>query len=140
MVSKKRKRVLFLCTGNSARSQMAEGFLKYFGQDRFKVWSAGINPVGVNPKAVAVMRETGIDISAQTSDRIDKEKLDRVDLLITLCGDARESCPLVPARVEKRHWPLEDPARAEGHEEEKLQRFREIRDHIKQHVFDLLVE
>ncbi|OPL14971.1 MAG: arsenate reductase [Firmicutes bacterium ML8_F2] len=128
------KRVLFLCTGNSARSQMAEGFLKKLGGDRFAVSSAGINPVGLNPRAVRVMDEVGIDISNQTSDRITGALLNKTDLLITLCGDARENCPVVPVKVEKRHWPLEDPARAEGKEEEILDQFRIIRDQIQDYV------
>jgi arsenate reductase (thioredoxin) len=128
------KRVLFLCTGNSARSQMAEGFLKKLGGDRFAVSSAGINPVGLNPRAVRVMDEVGIDISNQTSDRITGALLNKTDLLITLCGDARENCPVVPVKVEKRHWPLEDPARAEGKEEEVLDQFRIIRDQIQDYV------
>jgi arsenate reductase (thioredoxin) len=134
------KKVLFLCTGNSARSQMAEGFLKTLGRGRFEVFSAGIAPVGVNPMAVRVMKEVGIDISNQTSDPINKELLNRVDLLITLCGDARESCPVVPARIEKRHWSLEDPTRAEGNDEVVLNKFREIRDIIKNHVEELTSE
>ncbi len=139
MSGKKGKlKVLFLCTGNSARSQMAEGFLREYGKDRFEVYSAGIAPAGVNPNAIAVMKEIGIDISNQTSDLIDMELLKQVDLLITLCGDARENCPFVPVKVEKRHWALDDPARAEGSAEEVLNRFREIRDQIKQHVLDLV--
>lgn len=135
-----KKTVLFLCTGNSARSQMAEGFLKEYGKERFDVYSAGISPVGVNPHAVKVMRELEIDISSQTSNAVNKEMLDRADLLVTLCGDARESCPVVPARVEKRHWALEDPARAEGNDEEVEEKFREVRDQIKAFVEQLLAE
>ncbi len=135
-----KKTVLFLCTGNSARSQMAEGFLKEYGKERFDVYSAGISPVGVNPHAVKVMRELEIDISSQTSNAVNKEMLDRADLLVTLCGDARESCPVVPARVEKRHWALEDPARAEGNDEEVEEKFREARDQIKAFVEQLLAE
>lgn len=137
---KVKKKVLFLCTGNSARSQMAEGFLRAYGADRFDVFSAGTAPVGVNPLAVEVMREVGIDIGNQTSDPIGKELLDKIDLLVTLCGDARESCPVVPSRVEKRHWPLEDPARQEGTEEEVRAKFREVRDRIKEYVENLLAE
>lgn len=140
MVTKNIKTVLFLCTGNSARSQMAEGFLKTLGVSRFEVLSAGIAPVGVNPLAIKVMREAGIDISGQTSDPISRELLDRTDLLITLCGDARENCPVVPAKVEKRHWPLEDPALAEGNEDQKLAKFREVRDQIKEFVEQLVGE
>ncbi len=134
----KKKKVLFLCTGNSARSQMAEGYLKAIGGDRFEVFSAGIEPVGVNPRAIEVMKEVGIDISAQTSDLLNREMLDQADLLITLCGDARESCPVVPARVEKHHWLLEDPARTGGSESEILDRFRLIRDQIKGYIEQLI--
>lgn len=132
--------VLFLCTGNSCRSQMAEGFLRHHGGDRFEVYSAGISPAGVNPRAVAVMKEAGVDISAQTSDSVSRELLDRADLVITLCGDARESCPVVPARVEKRHWPLEDPARVEGAEEQTMAQFRVVRDQIETLVRELVQE
>ena len=135
-----KKRVLFLCTGNSARSQMAEGFLKTLGGSNFTVTSAGTNPVGVNPLAVQVMAEVGIDISSQTSDAVTSELLANIDLLITLCGDARENCPFVPVKVEKQHWPLEDPARTEGSEEEKLERFRTIRDEIRKYVENLITK
>ncbi len=133
------RKVLFLCTGNSARSQMAEGFLKNLGAGRFEVYSAGIAPVGINPHAIQVMQEIGIDISNQSSDAVNRELLDQVDLLITLCGDARESCPLVPVKVEKRHWSLEDPARAEGNESAVLEKFREIRDLIRGNVEEMLL-
>lgn len=133
------KTVLFLCTGNSARSQMAEGFLKEYGKERFAVYSAGISPVGINPHAVTVMQELGIDISRQTSDAVSKELIDKTELLITLCGDARENCPYVPVKVEKRHWPLDDPARAEGTEKEVLEQFRIVRDQIKAFVLELVV-
>ncbi len=134
------KKVLFLCTGNSARSQMAEGLLKHYGRGRFDVASAGIAPAGINPNAITVMKEIGIDISEQTSDQIKRDMLDQAELLIALCGDARENCPVVPAKVEKRHWDLEDPARAEGTEEQVLAKFREIRDQIKKHVEQLVEE
>jgi arsenate reductase (thioredoxin) len=134
------KTVLFLCTGNSARSQMAEGFLRKYGKERFEVYSAGISPVGINPHAVKVMKELGIDISGQTSDAINKEMIDKTELLITLCGDARENCPFVPVKVKKRHWALEDPARAEGNSEEIIAKFREIRDQISNYVRDLITE
>ncbi len=134
------KKVLFLCTGNSARSQMAEGLLKHYGQGRFAVTSAGIAPAGVNPHAIAVMKEIGVDISDQSSDQVKKEMLEQADLLITLCGDARESCPVVPSKVEKRHWNLEDPARAEGTDEQVKEKFREIRDRIKVYVEQLILE
>jgi len=133
-------KVLFLCTGNSARSQMAEGFLKSLGGSRFTVSSAGTAPVGVNPLAIKAMAEVGIDISSHTSDAVSSDLLANIDLLITLCGDARESCPVVPTRVEKRHWALEDPAREEGTGQRKLDKFREIRDQIKNEVGKLISE
>jgi arsenate reductase len=135
-----KKRVLFLCTGNSARSQMAEGFLKALGGSRFTVTSAGTAPVGVNPLAIKAMAEVDLDISSHTSDAVSSDLLANIDLLITLCGDACENCPFVPVKVEKRHWSLEDPARAEGSDEEKLKRFREIRDEIKGYVEKLIAE
>ena len=135
-----KKRVLFLCTGNSCRSQMAEGFLRHYGGDNFEVYSAGISPVGVNPLAVKVMAEAGVDISEQTSDPIDMAIVNEADMLITLCGGARESCPVIPAKVEKRHWPLEDPAEAVGSEEDILKKFREVRDEIKKLVISLIQE
>ena len=133
-------KILFLCTGNSCRSQMAEGFARHYGGDRFEVYSAGISPAGVNPKAVAVMKEVGIDISAQTSKAIDKNLMDQANFIITLCGDARESCPVVPGKVQKRHWALEDPARAEGTEDEIMDNFRAVRDQISKFVQELVTE
>ncbi len=135
-----KKKVLFLCTGNSVRSQMAEGFLRAFGGDRFEVKSAGTAPAGVNPNSIAVMKEAGIDISGQSSDRLERQMLEWADLLITLCGDARDNCPVVPPGVEKRHWPLEDPSHGEGTEEEMLARFRKTRDLVKQYVEGLIAE
>lgn len=140
ITEQQQKRVLFLCTGNSARSQMAEGFLRKLGGVRFAVTSAGTAPVGVNPLAIKAMAEAGIDISSHTSDTVSADLLANIDFLITLCGDARENCPFVPVKVEKRHWPLEDPARAEGSEEQRLQHFCEIRDEIKGYVEELVAE
>ncbi len=134
------KKVLFLCTGNSARSQMAEGFLKTLGAGRFEAYSAGITPVGINPRAIEVMSEAGIDISNQTSDAISSALLGKIDLLITLCGDARENCPFVPVKVEKRHWPLKDPVLTEGSENAVLEEFRKIRDQIKELILELISE
>ena len=119
---------------------MAEGFGCSLGAGILDVYSAGTAPAGVNPLAVQVMAEAGVDITDQTSDLIDGELLKSVDIVITLCGDARESCPFVPAKVEKRHWPLDDPTRAEGSEEDVVNEFRRVRDEIKQRVQDLLQE
>ena len=135
-----KKKVLFLCTGNSVRSQMAEGFLRSLGGDRFKVKSAGTAPAGINPNSIAIMKEAGIDISTQSSDRLERTMLDWAELLITLCGDALDNCPVVPPEVEKRHWPLEDPSHGQGTEEEILKRFRETRDLVKKYVQDLIAE
>ena len=140
MTTEQQKRVLFLCTGNSARSQMAEGFLRKLGGDHFSAASAGTAPVGVNPLAIKAMAEVGIDISNHTSDAASADLLANINLLVTLCGDARENCPFVPVKVEKRYWPLEDPARAEGSEEQKLQRFLEIIDEIKGYVEEQVAE
>ncbi len=140
MDKKNKRHVLFLCTGNSVRSQMAEGFLKILGGEHFAVKSAGTNPAGVNPRSVEVMKEEGVDISIQSSDKLTADMLDWADLLITLCGDAHENCPVVPKEVEKRHWPLSDPSLGEGTEEENMKRFRETRDLIKGYVEELVAE
>ncbi|MGQ9780496.1 MAG: arsenate reductase (thioredoxin) [Bacillota bacterium] len=135
-----KKKILFLCTGNSCRSQMAEGFAKALAGDRWEVHSAGLEPAGLNPRAVRVMREVGIDISGQASKPIDPELLLKVDLIVTLCGDAADRCPLTPPQVRRLHWPLEDPARATGTEEEILARFRQVRDEIRRRVESLFAE
>lgn len=133
-----RKRVLFLCTGNSCRSQMAEGFVRALGGESWEAHSAGLDPQGVNPYAIKVMSEIGIDISGAKSKPIDPTILEQVDLVVTLCGSADEKCPAVPARVKREHWPLEDPARAVGSTEEVLQVFRRVRDEIRTRVEALL--
>jgi arsenate reductase len=126
-----KKRVLFLCTGNSCRSQMAEGWLKHLGGDRFEVFSAGIEAHGKNPRAITVMREAGVDISDQESDMLDPTLLGSLDLLVTVCGDADEFCPVVPASCKKEHWPFDDPAKSTGTEEEIMDSFRRVRDQIR---------
>ncbi len=135
-----KKKVLFLCTGNACRSQMAEGFAQHHGKDLVDVCSAGIAPVGVHPFAIEVMGEAGVDISAHSSDALSMELLQDMDMIITLCGDARENCPLVPAKMEKRHWPLPDPAKAEGNAAAVLHSFRAVRDEIEERVLQLLEE
>lgn len=133
-------KVVFLCTGNSSRSQMAEGFARHFGRDRLEAHSAGISPTSVNPRAIAVMEEAGLDISGQSSKAVTKDILEQADFIITLCGDARESCPVVPGKVQKRHWPLEDPTGVEGTEAEIMAKFREVRDQISKLVQDFIAE
>ena len=133
-------RVLFLCTGNSCRSQMAEGWLRHLGGDRFEVDSAGIEAHGLNPRAVAVMREAGVDISHQQSKVLDAARLARTDLLVTVCGHADETCPAVPATCRREHWPFEDPAQAVGNEEEVMATFRRVRDAIRRRVEAFLAQ
>ncbi len=126
--------IYFLCTGNSCRSQIAEGFGKLYAGDRAEVYSAGIEAHGLNQRAVATMQEVGIDISSHTSKFIDSELLDRVDYVITLCGDANDRCPMTPPHVKRLHWGFEDPARATGTEEEIQAKFREVRDAIRERI------
>ncbi|MBO8142314.1 MAG: arsenate reductase (thioredoxin) [Firmicutes bacterium] len=126
--------IYFLCTGNSCRSQMAEGFGKRILGDRFDVYSAGIEAHGIHPMAVRVMAEVGTDISMQTSDVIDPDLLQRAACVITLCGHANERCPVTPPGVKRLHWDLEDPAKAEGSEEERLAVFRKVRDEIRRRI------
>ena len=129
-------RVLFLCTGNSARSQMAEAFLRKYGAEIFEPYSAGLEPKGVNPLTIRVMDEVGIDISNQTSKSLDTY-LGKTSFqyLITVCDDADQNCPTgLPGINERIHWSFEDPARFEGSDEEKLARFREVRDLIEKKI------
>ena len=130
--------VYFLCTGNSCRSQMAEGFARHLAGDRWEVASAGIEPSVVNPLAVAVMAEAGIDISRHVSKPIDSELLRRAAVIVTLCGDAQERCPVTPPQVRRVHWPLPDPAKATGNESEVRAAFRLVRDDIGRRVGRLL--
>ena len=133
-------RVMFLCTGNSCRSQMAEGFAKELGKGLIEAHSAGLKPQGVNPRAIVVMKEIGIDISNQTSKSIDEELLKKMDVIITLCDNAAESCPWTPPGIRRIHWSLQDPAKAQGTEEAILNEFRSIRDEIKERVSDFIKE
>jgi arsenate reductase len=125
-----RIRVLFLCTGNSARSQMAEGLLRQLGGDRFEVFSAGVEPSQVRPQAIAVMREIGIDISDHHSKSVDEFLGQEFDYVITVCDHANEQCPIFPGKVQRIHWSFEDPALAQGDETSKLRVFRRVRDEI----------
>ncbi|GEN46103.1 arsenate reductase (thioredoxin) [Alkalibacillus haloalkaliphilus] len=129
--------IYFLCTGNSCRSQMAEGLGKEILGDEWDVYSAGIEAHGINPKAVEMMDEIGIDIRNQESQVIDQNVLNESKLVITLCGDAKENCPVIPTGVETAHWGLVDPAKAEGTEEEVNKVFRDVRDEIKRRIEDL---
>ena len=130
--------ILFLCTGNSCRSQMAEGWSRALADDSVTVQSAGIEAHGKNPRAIAVMQEAGIDISAQESTQLGDAMLETADLVVTVCGHADEHCPALPPGTRKEHWPLADPAKASGSEDEIMQVFRASRDDIKQRVTGLL--
>jgi arsenate reductase len=123
-------KIMFLCTGNSCRSQMAEGFAKAFGAGRLKVYSAGLIPAGVNPYAIRVMAEAGIDISGQRSKAIDRKLLEKMDMVVTLCGHADALCPQTPAYVKRFHWPTDDPVGTRGTDEEIMAAFRKTRDEI----------
>ena len=123
-------KVLFLCTGNSARSQMAEGYLRHVASERFEAMSAGIEPKGLNPLAVEAMREIGIDISQQKSKDVVTLLGQHVPYVVTVCDHAKERCPIFPAAWKFLHWSFEDPVAAEGSHEERLSVFRRIRDQI----------
>lgn len=130
--------VLFLCTGNACRSQMAEGWARHLGGDWVQALSAGIESHGKNPRAIEVMREAGVDISRQESTRLTDEMLASAAYLVTVCGDADQSCPALPAGIRKEHWSLHDPAKAKGSEEDIMVVFRESRDDIRRRVEDLM--
>lgn len=133
------KGILFLCSGNSCRSQMAEGFAKKMLPKNMEIFSAGLEPKGVHPMAIKVMQEVGIDISKQESKNISEIPLDKINIVITLCGDAAERCPIFPGKVKRIHWALEDPAKAKGSEEEIAIVFRKVRDNIKSCIINYLL-
>ncbi len=134
-----KEKVLFLCTGNSARSQMAEAFLKKYAGDRFEAYSAGVRPIGIVPYTIRVMEEVGISLEGQGSKGVD-EYIGKIDFdhLITVCANAEKQCPVFPGAGKRIHWDLEDPAGPVGTEEENLQKFREVRDQIDEHIKEWL--
>lgn len=127
------KKILVLCTGNSCRSQIAEGYLRHFSSDKAEVYSAGVETHGVNPKAIAVMKEDGIDISNHTSNNIDEYHDIDFDFVITVCDNAKENCPFFPTKAKKFHYNFPDPAKATGTEEEIFDEFRKVREMIKEY-------
>ena len=129
-----RQRVIFVCTHNSARSQMAEGMLRAWGNDRFESFSAGTEATSVRPEAVAVMNEIGIDISGHTSKTLEPFMGDSFSWLITVCDQAKESCPTVPGVRQQAHWSIDDPSGIEGDEATRLDAFREARDRLRDRV------
>ncbi|MFV9511149.1 arsenate reductase (thioredoxin) [Tepidibacillus sp. LV47] len=139
-MAKNKPIIYFICTGNSCRSQMAEGFGKKYAGGDFDIYSAGVEAHGLNKRAVEVMKEVGVDISNHTSDIIDPEILNNALYAITLCGDAEERCPYTPPHVKRIHWPLQDPAKTTGTEEEIMAVFRKVRDQIDKLVYDIIEE
>ena len=133
-------KILFLCTGNSCRSQIAEGYAHQLGNEGWEVKSAGIKANGLNSLAVTVMKEDDVDISAQPSTVLTEDLLKWADLVITLCGDANDNCPMLPKNTQKKYWPFEDPAKMSGSETEIMTKFREIRDGIKKQIITLVDE
>ena len=132
--------ILVLCTGNSCRSQMAEGWLRHFGSEGDRICSAGVRPESVNPKAIAVMKEAGVDISMHTSDSVD-EYIDKpFDLVITVCDHAKEACPVFPGATRTNHHSFPDPAGFTGSDEEVLQGFRKVRDEIRDYCREFIAD
>ena len=129
-----RRKVLFLCTHNSARSQMAEGLLRHLAGDRFEVMSAGTEATSVRPEATRAMAELGVDISGQSSKALERYLGETFDYVVTVCDDANETCPVFPGAKNRLHWSFRDPSRAEGSEEERLGVFRTVRDDIQDRI------
>jgi arsenate reductase (thioredoxin) len=134
------KKILVLCTGNSCRSQIAEGYLRHFAGDKARVYSAGVETHGVNPRAVAIMKEDGIDISGHTSTHIDEYRGIDFDFVITVCDHAKERCPFFPSAAKKFHHNFPDPAKATGTEEEITRQFRAVREQIKAYCREFVAE
>lgn len=125
------KKILVLCTGNSCRSQIAHGYLQHFANGKAEVYSAGIETHGVNPKAIAVMKEDNVDISKHTSNNVNEYAAINFDFVITVCDNAKENCPYFPSNAQKFHYNFPDPAKAKGSEEEIMNEFRRVREMIK---------
>lgn len=135
-----RKKILVLCTGNSCRSQIAEGYLRHFAGDTVDVYSAGIEVHGVNPRAIETMQEDGIDICHQTSNHVDEYQDIDFDFVITVCDNANEQCPVFPSRSKKFHQNFSDPAKVTGSEEEIKSAFRKVRAEIKAYCHKFVIE
>lgn len=132
------KKILVLCTGNSCRSQLAEGYLRHFAKNKAAIYSAGVETHGVNPRAIATMQEDGIDISGHTSNNMDEYRDIDFDYVITVCDNAKERCPYFPAKALKLHHNFPDPAKATGSEEAIMEQFRQVREQIKQYCSDFI--
>jgi arsenate reductase (thioredoxin) len=134
------KKILVLCTGNSCRSQIADGYLKYFAGNRAEIYSAGVETHGVNPRAVTTMKEDGIDISTHTSNNVNEYLSIDFDFVITVCDNAKERCPYLPTNAQKFHYNFRDPANATGTEEQIMEQFRQVREQVKVHCRDFVVK
>ena len=134
------KKILVLCTGNSCRSQIAEGYFRYFAKDKAEIYSAGLETHGVNPKAIEIMKRDGIDISGHTSNNIDEYTNIDFDYVITVCDNAKESCPYFPTNAVKFHYNFPDPAKAIGTAEEVMEKFREVREMIEDYSWKFVNE
>ena len=132
-----KKRVLILCTGNSARSQMAEGLLRHDAGDRFEVFSGGVDPSHVRAEAIEAMREIGIDISGHRSKSVDEFAGQQFDYVITVCDNANQQCPMFPGKAERIHWSINDPAGLTGDERIRLEAFRKVRDELRERLKSL---
>ena len=135
-----RKKILILCTGNSARSQMAEGLLKHITQNEYEIFSAGTKPSSVRPEAIEVLREVGIDISKNRSKSVDEFTNQKIDFVLTVCDSAREICPYFPAQTKLIHHSFADPAEVQGDEKTRIQAFRNARDQIQKYLEDFFCE
>ncbi|MVT11303.1 arsenate reductase ArsC [Chitinophaga tropicalis] len=133
------KKILVLCTGNSCRSQIAEGYLRHFAAGKAEVYSAGVETHGVNPRAIAIMKEDGIDISGHTSNHIDEYRGIDFDYVITVCDNAKERCPYFPTTAQKFHYNFPDPAKATGTEPEIMDQFRVVREMIRQYSSNFIL-
>ena len=134
------KKVLVLCTGNSCRSQIAEGYLRNFAEQKAEIFSAGVETHGVNPKAIATMKDDGIDISNHTSNNIDEYRNIDFDFVITVCDNAKERCPFFPTKAQKFHYNFPDPAKATGSDDEISEEFRKVRQQIKEYCEKFVAE
>ena len=134
------KKILVLCTGNSCRSQIAEGYLRHFADDKALIYSAGVETHGVNPKAIETMKEDGIDISLHTSNNIEEYRNIDFDFVITVCDNAKERCPFFPSNAKKFHYNFPDPAKATGTDQEIRQQFRNVRQMIKDYSATFVID
>ena len=130
--------ILFLCTGNSCRSQIAEGWTNYLGKESIKAKSAGTKASEINPRTLRIMEEFGVDITGQSSKTVTSDMIDWANILITVCDDADDNCPVLPKKIHKIHWSIKDPAKAKGSDEEIMSQFRSACKEIQEHVSELL--